>query len=345
MRAHHLAFLVGFLGHSLAAERALGQPAPAPSAAPSAPAQAAPSQEDRERANALMDDADAKVTAGDLSGALAAYEQAHALMRVPSTGIEVAKTLEKLGKLLPALAQAREVAAMPAAASEPKPFTAAREQARALVTDLEARVPTLSITAKIAARGTKPEVTLDRRVLSASELAAPIALEPGRYRVGASADGHAPTSVEVVLKERDRGQVALVLAEVVEAPPPPRPPPPPPSATLSPWVPAGFTAAGVFAITGAITGALAISSAGDAGALCPAGVCPNETTRKTAQDRYNTADALAIVSDVSFLVAIAGAAAGIYGVTVSLSPPAPAKTTARPSIWIGPASAGLRLPF
>lgn len=359
MRARALA---AFLGISCLAAPVHAQPPPPPatappaaSSAPAAPsAPVAPSQEDRERANAMMDDGDAKVASGDLAGALASYEGAHAIMHVPSTGIEVAKTLDKLGKLLPALAAARDVAAMPATSGEPKPFTEAREQARTLAAAIEGRLPTLSITVKIATSGARPEITLDRRPLTPDELASPIVLEPGRYRVAASADGHAPTSVEVVLKERDRGQVALVLAPIVEAPPPPKAPPPPPPVTLSPFVPAGFTIAGVGALAGAITGALALSAANEANNLCPTSVCPSEATRKTAEARYGTADALAVVADVSFVLAIAGAAMGIYGITVTLSPP-PAAPSAAPStarkpsptadLLVGPGNAALRVTF
>ena len=356
MRAPTLALLACI---SLLAPTVHAQPAPSasPPASAAPAASTGPSQEDRDRANALMDDGDAKVASGDLAGALTSYETAHAIMHVPSTGIEVAKTLDKLGKLLPALAAAREVAAMPAVAGEPKPFTESREAARALVASLETRIPTLAITVKIAATNVRPEITLDRRPLTPAELSGPLTLEPGRYRVAASADGHTPTSLEVVLKERDRGQVALVLAPVVEAPPPPRTLPPPPPAKLSPFVPAGFTVAGVGVLAGAITGALALSAAGEANGLCPAGVCGSESTRKTAQGRYDTADTLAVVSDVSFVLALAGAAMGIYGVVVSLSPGSPPEappstaSARRPAatgasrLVIGPGSAALHMTF
>ena len=109
MRAPTFALLAAI---SLLAPTVHAQPAPtaSPPASAAPPTSTGPSQEDRARANALMDDGDAKVASGDLAGALTSYETAHAIMRVPSTGIEVAKTLDKLGKLLPALAAAREVA-------------------------------------------------------------------------------------------------------------------------------------------------------------------------------------------------------------------------------------------
>ncbi|MEZ4295499.1 MAG: hypothetical protein R3B70_11030 [Polyangiaceae bacterium] len=294
-----------------------------------------------------MDSADEKFAKEDFAGALTAYREAHAIMRVPSTGIEVARTLDKLGKLTAALAAAREVVAMPATPDEPKPFTAAREQARTLVTSLEARVPTLAIKVKVAVYGTPVKITVDGKKLEAADIASPLTLEPGKYRVAATADGHTPASVEVILKERDRGQVALVLSKIADSPPPPTttaPPPPPPS--LSPLVPAGFTIAGVAALTGAITGALAISQANQANNnLCPLGNCPSAETRDKAQSLYDTADALAIGADVSFALALAGAALGIYGISVSLTPSKPAATPAPAAVTIGPGSASLRFSF
>ncbi len=353
------------VGLVLCAGLARAQPPPAPSPAPApppaapttstsadpAPAAAPParSQEDRDRANTLMDEGDAHAERGDLAAALTAYQGAHAIMGVPTTGIEVARTLEKLGRLKDALAAAREVANSPPVSGEPRPFADAREQASTLAAALEARVPTLTITVKVAATGARPDITLDGKKLSPADLQAPLALEPGRYKIAASAGDHTPASVEVTLKERDRAQVALALARVVVAPPPlpTRAPPPPPPPTLSPFVPIGFTLAGLGAVVGAVTGAVAISKANTANNLCPAGVCPRESTRTEAQSAYDTADALAIGSDVAFVLAIAGGAMGIYGIAVSIpssSEPTPANKPPA-AVLIGPGSAAFRVSF
>lgn len=346
------------LGLVLCAGLAHAQPPPAPSPAPAAPtasadpAPAAPparSQEDRDRANTLMDAGDAHAEKGDLAAALTAYQGAHAIMGVPTTGIEVARTLEKLGRLKDALAAAREVAHSPPASGEPRPFADAREQASTLAAALEARVPTLTITVKVATTGARPDITLDGKKLSPADLQAPLALEPGRYKIAASADDHTPASVEVTLKERDRAQVALALARVVVAPPPlpTRAPPPPPPPTLSPFVPIGFSVAGVGAVVGAITGAVAISKANTANNLCPAGVCPRESARAEARSAYDTADALAIGSDVAFVLAIAGGAMGIYGIAVSIPSPGDPTPANKPSatVLVGPGSAAFRVSF
>lgn len=313
-----------------------------------------PSTQDRERAKALMDEGDEKVDAKDLEGALAAYQAADAIMHVPTTGIEVAKTLSKLGRVYSAYEAMKAVANSQVVDGEPQPFSEAREEAKKLLSTLEARVPTLRVTVKLAMPGAAVSVAVGDRKFTLADLANPVLLPPGKYRVLATAEGHAASSVDVELRESDRGQVALVLAKLNDLPPLPTattPPPPPPPA-LSPLVPAGFAIAGVGVLTGAITGALALSQANQANNnLCPLGKCPNEETRKQAESLYNTADALAVVADVSFVVAAVGAVMGIYGISVSLSsPPAPgatspAKQAKWPTLILGPTGGAVRFQF
>src|SRR5436190_23509399 len=57
-------------------------------------ARAEPSAADKETARSLMDEGDRKFAAKDYKGALDAYQGAHAIMGVPTTGLEVAKAQE-----------------------------------------------------------------------------------------------------------------------------------------------------------------------------------------------------------------------------------------------------------
>jgi hypothetical protein len=68
---------------------------------------AAPTAQDRERARALMDAGDARFEAKQYAAALEQYRGADEIMQVPTTGIEVGRALERLGRLL----EAREVSA------------------------------------------------------------------------------------------------------------------------------------------------------------------------------------------------------------------------------------------
>ena len=66
------------------------------------PAANAQSAADRETARALMKRGDTAFDAADYRAALEAYETAHGIMQVPSTGVALARTQEKLGLLLEA---------------------------------------------------------------------------------------------------------------------------------------------------------------------------------------------------------------------------------------------------
>jgi hypothetical protein len=91
-----------------------------------------PTEAEKESARVLLDEGDARIEQADLEGALRAYEAADVVMHVPTTGIEVAKTLERLGRLAEADRAARGVIEHPQPADEPVEFSEARRQAQAL---------------------------------------------------------------------------------------------------------------------------------------------------------------------------------------------------------------------
>src|SRR5687767_6484542 len=90
-------------------------------------ASAAPpaSEKDREAARALMDEGKARVKSGELMRALEAFQKAHDLMHVPTTGMAAAKTHYQLGHLVEARRLAQEVLDYPKEAGEPPVFETA----------------------------------------------------------------------------------------------------------------------------------------------------------------------------------------------------------------------------
>src|SRR5262249_49902102 len=56
-----------------------------------------PSASDRETARALMAEGRERRDAGDLAAALKSFQTADSIMHVPTTGLEVARTLDKMG--------------------------------------------------------------------------------------------------------------------------------------------------------------------------------------------------------------------------------------------------------
>jgi hypothetical protein len=91
-----------------------------------------PTEAEKESARVLLDEGDVRIEQSDLEGALRAYEAADVVMHVPTTGIEVAKTLERLGRFAEADRAARGVLEHPQPADEPVEFSEARRQAQAL---------------------------------------------------------------------------------------------------------------------------------------------------------------------------------------------------------------------
>ena len=92
-----------------------------------------------------MKQGDAAFEAADFRAALKAFETAHGIMQVPSTGIALARAQEKLGLLLEARNTALAVSRIAARPAEPGVFTEARDAARELAATLEARIPSLTI--------------------------------------------------------------------------------------------------------------------------------------------------------------------------------------------------------
>ena len=114
-------------------EGAYAQPAPGPSAA------------DRDTARKLLDSGDEAFAKKDFAGALNAYSAAHAIMNVPSTGIEVAKAQTAMGLLLEARDMALQVTRMEQLPKEPLAFGEARKEASDLAAQLDPRIPSLEI--------------------------------------------------------------------------------------------------------------------------------------------------------------------------------------------------------
>lgn len=308
--------------------------APSPtSLASSAPAPAEPSDADKDRARALLDAGDEKVERGDLTGALADYKEAYRIVRVPTTGIEVARTLAKMRLLVEAKGVAAEVAELPAAPDEPAPFVEARTAARELVADLVARIPTLAVRVTLPTLAVAPEIRLDGKPLSRAEAEKGIALAPGKYALSVAATDHQTHEEEIVLKERDRTRVTVALLPV---PPPPKPPPPPPQGQ-SPLLYAGIGVAGVGALATILTGVYALNATSKANTLCPEGRCPDESTRALATGHYAEANDLANGANVALAGTIAGAGLLVLGLVLSpSSAPAPPAKAGVSRVRLGP---------
>jgi hypothetical protein len=274
---------------------------------------AAQNATEREAARLLMDRGDEQVDRGDLSAALTLYQGAHEIMHVPTTGVEVARTLARLGKLVEARDAALQVSNMPMAAAEPKPFQHARAAADELARELSGQIPWLSI--EVSPPEVMPISTLriDGGVANAVS-GSPYPLNPGEHSLVLSAPRYGDTSVSVALARGERRSLRLQLEPLPAARPQPlaqvpkgRAVPQSPSAgdgtgvAWPVWLGVGLSGAGI--LVGTVAGIVALDRASDARVFCEGNRCPPE-----AQPDLDAALLAAGVSNVGWALAGVGAA-------------------------------------
>jgi len=166
------------------------------------------SEADRDRAAALVFAGDEKRNAGDHKGALQDYRAADKIMGVPSTGIEVARELEALGRLTDAREKFLKVARYPQNGDEPEAFVRARAEARKSAANLDKRIPELRVSVT-GASSDSVTVTIDgEKHVGVGE---PVRLDPGQHGVEASASGGRSTERTIMLQEGDASSLELQL--------------------------------------------------------------------------------------------------------------------------------------
>ncbi len=322
------------------------------SVALASPAAAAPTAAEKETARGLMAEGRAARAHGDVQGAMRAFAAAEAIMHVPTTGIELAKTQAAAGLLVEARDTALRVTRFAEDPGEPAPFRQARRGAIALETELEGRIPTIRLSVKNLPQGVTPKVEVDDIATPAEVLDEPIRVDPGHHVLAIFA-GTAEGRCDVDLAEMDSKDVTVELPPQAQerlaaspathdepVTPPVRTERPAEHARGSPaLVVAGFATAGAGALAGLITGALSISKTSS---VKSSAQCQNGGTLCSPFEdgELGSARAMATVSDVSFLLAGAGAVAGIAGLLVAPSP-----TRARVEPWVGLGALGLRGTF
>lgn len=273
-----------------------------------------PSLSDRETARNLMDDGDKKRDSGDLKGALASYTQADALMKVPTTGIEVAKTQIALNLFLEARETLNRVAKSTPKPGEPAPFTAARKEADKLNNDLAPRIPSVVIVPANTEPGQPATITVDGEEIPAAAASVPRKVNPGAH-VAIVKSGTLEKKVEFTVAEKETKTVNVDVKDQPKPPAPPPPPPEPKAGTMSPakiMMYGGFGLAAVGIGVGAVTGIMSISKTSDIKDDCNGDKCP--TSRK---DDIDSAKGLGNISTIAFIVGGVGAGVGVVGLVLS----------------------------
>lgn len=285
-----------------------------------------PSAADRETARSLMDEGDKLLEERDLAGALKSYRAAHALMNVPTTGLEVGKTEAALGQLLEARDTLLAVSRLPTMPREPVAFAKARVEATELAEALAERIPSLLVVLKGPHPSDEPLLEIDGVGIPREAHGLPRKLNPGPHKIAASAQGFEPSSIEVTLAESEQREVRIQLVPTAQEPfeepsaPPPAPAAPRPQRSAHStarkvliYGGAGLAAVGVAA--GAVTGALSLSKVSKLKDECPDRVCT-----PGSQSELDSARSLAQVSNISFATGVVGAVVALVGVVAFDTP-------------------------
>jgi hypothetical protein len=259
--------------------------------------------------------------------ALKSFKAADGIMHVPTTGFEVARTLEAMGRLVEARSTVRRVLSIQVSPTDPAPFQDAMAASSSLYVELEQRIPTVTFVLPAGTTQGTPTVWVDGQPVPASELTSPLRLDPGSHQIAAHI-GQLDAVQTIELKERDRQPVVLKMpagaakenAVAGRAGVPWR--------TVA-YVSFGTSAAGL--VLGTVTGALALSTKQTAEAGCIEGRCPPSTWESI--DRAHT---YATISTVGF--ATFGAALGVGFASLALAPTrdsSSASSQVRPRVGLG----------
>jgi hypothetical protein len=305
-------------------------------------AYAEPTAADKETARGLMATGRKDRGKGDLQGALKAFTAADAIMHVPTTGLEVARSQAALGLLVEARDTALQVARSPSAAGEPAPFKAARDAASSLGDELAGRIPSLTVTVKNAPEGATTALSIDGVKIPAEATGEPRKLNPGHHVVTARA-GTAEGKEEVDLAEQESKTIAVTLgpgdanaaAATSDATPAEPEPPAAPEQGRPPLsralVLGGFGLAGVGVVVGTVTGILSLSKTSS---IKGSSACEGSVCNPSEDGDISSAHTTATISTVAFVAAGAGAAAGVVGLLLHAPSATPDKE--QPTAWIEP---------
>ena len=301
-------------------------------------AYADPSPAEKETARSLMSEGRARRDRHDVKGALESFQAADAIMRVPTTGFEVARAQVALGQLVEARDTLRRVTHIAPKSDDPRPFAEARASAQSLDDELAERIPSLHVVVSGAPEGAAATAQIDSMTVPSEAMNAPIRLNPGHHTITVTAGG-ASGRGEVVLEERATKTVTIQLTGAPTADVSTEAPPAAPadSHTMRTLAYVGFGLAIAGGAAGSITGLMSLSKTSAVKQSCTDNHCPSSV----AND-LDTAKTTATVSTIAFIAAGAGLAVGLTALIIGDGPRSSKETAhAHVTPWIGPGSAGI----
>jgi hypothetical protein len=272
-------------------------------------------------AQSLFDEGNKLVAAGDFAAACPKLAESLRLEPAVGTQFNLANCYEHLGRIATAYALYTDVVRIAHAAGKFPREEAAKKAAAAI----EPRVPHVHIAATDAAPGL--EVAIDDKAIG-RDAWSDLPLDPGAHRVRATAPNHEPWESSFDLPEGKPYDLAVpALVDLTPAPPPvsiaPPPPEPPKPNNRKLLVPIAGGGALAAIATGAIAGAVALSSKGKADDVCPKATYNFHCPTQAGADEWSSAKTAGNVSTVAFVIGGVALAATVVLWLTNPSAPAP----------------------
>jgi hypothetical protein len=276
---------------------------------------------DRETARSLMEQGHDLYDKKDNKEALKRFKAANDIMHVPTTALWTAKAQIAIGQLVEARDTIAAMRRMPEKPNDPKPFKDARNEAVDLDKGLATRVAGLTIVLKGAPAQDNATVTIDDVPLPTTAVGLPRAVDAGHHVVAVKSPT-AQGQAEVDVNEGEQKQLEVNL-QAIAAPAPPRATeqpapvqpeePPAPVRSHSPtaltWIGIGLAGAGAIAST--VTGVMSMQKTSTLN-----NDCANKNCGPSDYSTIDSANTLALVSDIGFGVAGAGAVLAVVTLLV-----------------------------
>jgi len=174
------------------------------------PAFALVSDSQRAGARDLFKAGDQLQRAGQFADALDKFQRAQQVFAAPTNVLRIAECDAALGRLVESAEAYREVLRTPLPAGAPPAFQAAVDQAKAELSQVEPRVPRLTVQV-LPSRVQNPQMQIDGQGVPAALIGEPMPLDPGVHKLAVIAPGYASTEQSVEIKERDTKTVAIGL--------------------------------------------------------------------------------------------------------------------------------------
>lgn len=288
--------------------------------------------------------------AGNCAEAIDKLERAEALYHAPTILGRLGECQVQVGQIVRGTENLNRVVREQLAPTAPAAFKTAQERAKKV---LDSALPRIAyLTVKIQPSTVAANVTVDRAAVPTALIGAERPTDPGTHEVVATATGYSESRQSVTLAEGAHQEVTLTLAQDASAQNTPlntntttlpaegtgsialTPAAPPPAAapasrdnSLAIFA-LGVGGAGL--IAGTVTGILAITKKNDL--ECPSKQCP-----PSQHDKLDSANTMAMISNVGFGVGIVGVAVGTVllvagGKKTEAPPPTTTSFRARPFV-------------